>query len=45
VVCPLRAGALAPAMAATNAVTLLCSVTLGIRVFGEGLPDLAGRPR
>ncbi|MFL6095203.1 MAG: hypothetical protein ACJ71Y_07105 [Blastococcus sp.] len=34
-----------PAMAATNAVTLLCSVTLGITVFGERLPDLAGRPR
>jgi hypothetical protein len=33
----LRTGVLAPAMAATNAVTLLISVTLGITVFGEKL--------
>src|SRR4051794_12397889 len=39
----LRTGALAPAMAATNAVTLLCSVTLGITVFGERLQHGDGR--
>ena len=33
----LRTGVLAPAMAATNAVTLLISVTLGSTVFGEKL--------
>ena len=33
----LRTGVLAPAMAATNAVTLLVSVTLGVTVFGERL--------
>ena len=33
----LRTGVLAPAMAATNAVTLLISVTLGVTVFGEKL--------
>ena len=33
----LRTGVLAPAMAATNAVTLLISVTLGATVFGEKL--------
>jgi uncharacterized membrane protein len=31
----LRTGVLAPAMAATNATTLLTSVTLGLTVFGE----------
>jgi len=39
----LRTGALAPAMAATNAVTLLSSVTLGITVFGERLQHGDGR--
>ena len=39
----LRTGALAPAMAATNAVTLLSSVTLGITVFGERLRHGDGR--
>jgi drug/metabolite transporter (DMT)-like permease len=39
----LRTGALAPAMAATNAVTLLCSVTLGITVFGERFQHGDGR--
>jgi drug/metabolite transporter (DMT)-like permease len=33
----LRTGVLAPAMAATNAVTLFISVTLGVTVFGEKL--------
>ena len=33
----LRTGVLAPAMAATNAVTLFVSVTLGVTVFGEKL--------
>jgi hypothetical protein len=33
----LRTGVLAPAMAATNAVTLFISVTLGVTVFGERL--------
>jgi drug/metabolite transporter (DMT)-like permease len=31
----LHTGALAPAMAATNSATLLCSVVLGLTVFGE----------
>jgi drug/metabolite transporter (DMT)-like permease len=39
----LRTGALAPAMAATNAVNLLSSVTLGITVFGERLQHGNGR--
>lgn len=39
----LRTGVLAPAMAATNAVTLLASVTLGITVFGERLHSGGGR--
>jgi drug/metabolite transporter (DMT)-like permease len=39
----LRTGALAPAMAATNAATLLSSVTLGITVFGERLQHGSGR--
>jgi hypothetical protein len=38
----LRTGALAPAMAATNAVTLLSSVTLGITVFRERLQHGGG---
>ena len=39
----LRTGALAAAMAATNAATLLSSVTLGITVFGERLHHGNGR--
>ena len=39
----LRTGTLAPAMAATNAATLLSSVTLGITVFGERLHHGSGR--
>ncbi|HEV7189485.1 MAG TPA: DMT family transporter, partial [Blastococcus sp.] len=39
----LRTGALASAMAATNAATLLSSVTLGITVFGERLHHGGGR--
>jgi hypothetical protein len=39
----LRTGALAPAMAATNAATLLSCVTLGITVFGERLHHGNGR--
>ncbi|HEV7210366.1 MAG TPA: DMT family transporter [Blastococcus sp.] len=39
----LRTGVLAPAMAATNAVTLLVSVTLGVTVFGERLHRGGGR--
>jgi drug/metabolite transporter (DMT)-like permease len=39
----LRTGALAPAMAATNAVTLVSSVILGTTVFGERLQHGEGR--
>jgi drug/metabolite transporter (DMT)-like permease len=38
----LRTGALAPAMAATNATTLLACVALGITVFGESFPPGPG---
>ena len=39
----LKTGVLAPAMASSNAVTLLMSVVLGITVFGESLSRGDGR--
>jgi len=39
----LKTGVLAPAMAATQASTLLCSVVLGLVVFGETMTDSTGR--
>lgn len=38
----LRTGALAPAMATSNALTLLSSVVLGLTVFGETFPSGSG---